>query len=276
MKFRIERYDDVSSTNNLVKECIDAGDAEGLVVVAKTQNGGYGRRGNAWASPEGGLYMSVLLRPEVSLEDLPTLPHACAIAVRRAIASFLDPEKADLVKIKWPNDIVYTGSIETPEGADFQSSRASFKKMCGISVEQRKGAICVGIGINVARPNNDSVAVSTGVVFSGDGRNTKNVPVYVEDLVASDKMVSMEALEARLLEELDNVYFTWNESLFAGLRNEYLDHFALEGFKARIDDDANTAIECEVVGINDRGNLEVIPLGKTEVKTIAAGTVRAI
>lgn len=276
MKFRVERYDGVSSTNNLIKERIDADEAEGLVVVAKTQNGGYGRRGNAWASPEGGLYMSALLRPEVSSEDLPTLPHACAIAVRRAIASFLDPEKADLVKIKWPNDIVYTGSIETPEGADFQSSRASFKKMCGISVEQRKGAICVGIGINVARPNNDSVAVSAGVVFSGDGRNTKNVPVYVEDLVASDKMVSVEALEARLLEELDNVYFTWNESLFAGLRNEYLDHFALEGFKARIDDDANTAIECEVVGINDRGNLEVIPLGKTEVKTIAAGTVRAI
>lgn len=275
MKFRVERYDDVSSTNNLIKERIDVGEAEGLVVVAKAQNGGYGRRGNAWASPEGGLYMSILLRPEVDLEDLPTLPHACAIAVRRAIASFLDSEKADLVKIKWPNDIVFTGPVELPEDAGIQSGRARFKKMCGISVEQRNGAVCVGIGINVARPS-DAPGLFAESAESIEGRKSKNIPVYIEDLVPADRIATVQVLEARLLEAFDDVYSVWNESGFSDLRDEYLDHFALEGFRARIDDDAHAAIECEVVGINERGNLEVIPFGEREIKTIAAGTVRAL
>lgn len=275
MNFRVERYDDVSSTNNIIKERIDAGDPEGTVVRAKTQNGGYGRRGNAWSSPEGGLYLSILLRPNVPLEDLPTLPHICAIAARRAIASFLGSEKADHVEIKWPNDIVYTGSANS--SASENPKHAPFNKMCGISVEQRGGAVCIGIGINVKKPQfGQSDNTQSGITTSLKSEVSKNVPVYLEELMPTDSNVDLEALEAKLLDEIDSVYSIWKETLFVTFRKEYLDHFALEGFRARIDESSTSAIECEVIGINDRGNLEVIPIGENEIKTLTSGTVRAL
>lgn len=275
LDFRVERYDDVSSTNNIIKERIDAGDPEGTVVRAKTQNGGYGRRGNAWSSPEGGLYMSILLRPNVPLEDLPTLPHICAIAARRAIASFLDSEKANLIQIKWPNDIVYTGTNDLSQATN--SKRMPFNKICGISVEQRGGAVCVGIGINVKKSQLEQSDNAQNICESSpENPAPKNVPVYLEELTPAGCMNDLEALEAKLLDEMGSVYSTWKETLFTTFHEEYMDHFALEGFKARIDENATSAIECEVIGINDRGNLKVLPFGENEIKTLAAGTVRTL
>lgn len=275
MDFRVERYDDVSSTNNIIKERIDAGDPEGTVVRAKTQNGGYGRRGNAWSSPEGGLYMSILLRPNVPLEDLPTLPHICAIAARRAIASFLDSEKANLIQIKWPNDIVYTGTNDLSQATN--SKRMPFNKICGISVEQRGGAVCVGIGINVKKPQLEQSDNAQNICESSpENPAPKNVPVYLEELTPTGCINDLEALEAKLLDEIGSVYSIWKETLFTTFHEEYMDHFALEGFKARIDEGATSAIECEAIGINDRGNLEVLPFGENEIKTLSAGTVRVL
>lgn len=293
LEFRIERHDEVSSTNDIIKDRIDAGETEGLVVCAKAQNGGYGRRGNRWSSPEGGLYLSILLKPDVALEDISTLPHACAIAVRRTLAKVLDPGIADNLKIKWPNDIVYTGDVE---GLDESQQSVGvdvpkrFKKICGISVEQRGGAVCVGIGVNVYRPKDDAGKTLDNLnANKGDKSNTsdvsnaspddkkgKNVPVYLEDLVSDSEKLSIQILEEKLLESFNEVYEKWSESLLIELRDEYMRHFALEGFRARIEEGADSSVECEVVGINERGNLEVVPFGETEIKTIAAGTVRAL
>ncbi len=253
MNFKVEKYDEVSSTNDLIKERIDEGENEGLVVVAKRQTAGYGRRGNTWSSPDGGLYMSILLRPLVGVENLPTLPHACAIAVRRAIVSFMAPSTADAVKIKWPNDIVYMNGDDR-----------IFNKLCGISVEQRGGAICLGIGVNVVRSESPVLYES------------KNRPAYVSELANFQGSLSIDFLGEKILEELDSVYRVWSDSLLRELRLEYMDHFALKGFKARIEDGCEHAVKCEVVGMNEQGNLEVIPFGETEVKTIVSGSVRSI
>lgn len=45
-----------------MKRALEAGEPEGLALRARRQTGGYGRQGRAWASPEGGLYLSLLLR----------------------------------------------------------------------------------------------------------------------------------------------------------------------------------------------------------------------
>ena len=87
--FRVVNYDEVSSTNELVKRAIEAGEPEGYAVCARRQTGGYGRQGRAWSSPEGGLYLSVLLRPDVSPGQLPTLSLVAALAVRRALVAML-------------------------------------------------------------------------------------------------------------------------------------------------------------------------------------------
>lgn len=106
--FRIRSYDEVTSTNDVVKEAIDAGVPEGEVVCARVQTAGYGRQGRSWSSPAGGLYLSVLLRPDVPVAQLPTLSLVAGIAVRRALTRLTG---SDAIQLKWPNDVV----LQRPE-----------------------------------------------------------------------------------------------------------------------------------------------------------------
>ena len=78
--FRIALHDEV-------KRALEAGEPEGLVVRALRQVSGYGRQGRSWTSPEGGLYCSLLLRPQVAPRELPTLSLVVGMAVRRALVA---------------------------------------------------------------------------------------------------------------------------------------------------------------------------------------------
>ena len=89
LAFRLRVLDEVTSTNDEVKRALEAGEPEGLALRARRQTGGYGRQGRAWASPEGGLYLSLLLRPSVDAALLPTLSLVTALAVRRAVVGLL-------------------------------------------------------------------------------------------------------------------------------------------------------------------------------------------
>ena len=82
--FRLREFDEVTSTNEVVKHALEEGEPEGLAVRARCQSGGYGRQGRTWASPEGGLYLSLLLRPHVPPAQLPTLSLVAGLAVREA------------------------------------------------------------------------------------------------------------------------------------------------------------------------------------------------
>ena len=108
--FRLRELAEVSSTNDVVKRALEAGEPEGLAVRACRQTGGYGRQGRTWASPEGGLYLSLLLRPRVPSAQLPTLSLVTGLAVREAVAAVADGSAAESVLIKWPNDVVATTS----------------------------------------------------------------------------------------------------------------------------------------------------------------------
>ena len=98
--------DEVASTNEVVKTALREGKAEGLVVRARRQTGGYGRQGRIWDSPEGGLYMSMLLRPDVAGSGLATLSLVAGLAVQRALAAMAEAPFRDAIQLKWPNDIV--------------------------------------------------------------------------------------------------------------------------------------------------------------------------
>lgn len=104
--FHVRLLEEVSSTNDEVKRALDNGEPEGLVVRAFRQVAGYGRQGRAWTSPEGGLYCSLLLRPQVAPRELPTLSLVVGMAVRRALVALAGDVAADAVRIKWPNDVV--------------------------------------------------------------------------------------------------------------------------------------------------------------------------
>ena len=128
--------DEVSSTNDIARDRALAGAAEGLVVVAKQQTRGRGRRGHRWESSEGkGLYLSVLLRPGWSATEATWLGALAALAAWDAARGL----GVDRASIKWPNDVMVVG-----------------RKLAGVLVEPRIAAgrvefAVLGIGLNVAQ-----------------------------------------------------------------------------------------------------------------------------
>ena len=123
-------FREVDSTNHqLAARAVDA--AEGLALVADHQTAGRGRMGRAWFSPAGvNVYLSVLLRPQVNLAQITTLPLVVGCVVARAVAKLAAEVP---VTIKWPNDLLVHG-----------------KKICGILTERLpSGHMIIGIGLNL-------------------------------------------------------------------------------------------------------------------------------
>ena len=71
--------DEVGSTNDEALALGRGGAAHGMAVAARSQTAGRGRRGHAWASPPGNLYLSIVLRPRVSPTRLAGLAGACGL-----------------------------------------------------------------------------------------------------------------------------------------------------------------------------------------------------
>lgn len=103
---RIQFFDSITSTNDVLKQLALQGAEEGTILVANCQTGGRGRMGRTFQSPSGvGIYLSVLLRPHCLPGELMHLTCASAVATCSAI------ERAAGFRpgIKWTNDIVYQG-----------------------------------------------------------------------------------------------------------------------------------------------------------------------
>jgi BirA family transcriptional regulator, biotin operon repressor / biotin---[acetyl-CoA-carboxylase] ligase len=97
---RVLRFDAVDSTNEVAKLLLGHGADEGTVVVAKRQSAGRGRHGRAWASPPGGLYVSLVVRPEPT--HVATLGLLAGIPVVKALRHV-----GVFASLKWPNDVVF-------------------------------------------------------------------------------------------------------------------------------------------------------------------------
>ena len=224
LAFRLRVLDEVTSTNDEVKRALEAGEPEGLALRARRQTGGYGRQGRAWASPEGGLYLSLLLRPSVDAALLPTLSLVTALAVRCAVAGLLPAEAAESVLAKWPNDLVVLSvpaACQPPELLDAAAAQPVFRKLCGISLEAHAGGVCVGIGVNVELPDPaDNVAVGG-----------KNVPVYLPELGFEG---GIDDVAAAVLHAYAPLYRAWQAKGFAPLAGEYAAHASLTGRSVRM------------------------------------------
>jgi BirA family biotin operon repressor/biotin-[acetyl-CoA-carboxylase] ligase len=99
---KIVHYRRLRSTNTTAYRLAQQSATEWTVVVADVQTKGRGREGKKWESLKGGLWFSVILRPNVPSPKLPLLQFLAAIATRQA----LENETGMSVKLKWPNDLV--------------------------------------------------------------------------------------------------------------------------------------------------------------------------
>lgn len=101
---RIQFFETITSTNDVLKQLANQGAPEGTVLVADCQTGGRGRLGRTFLSPsQVGIYLSVLLRPNCKPSELMHLTCASATATCTAIQEAAGFRPG----IKWTNDIVY-------------------------------------------------------------------------------------------------------------------------------------------------------------------------
>lgn len=130
---KIVFFEEIDSTNTYCKQMAEQGEAEGCLVVAEKQTNGRGRRGRGWDSESGvGIWMTMILRPQISPLKVPGITLLTAIAVGKAIEDVCGVKP----QIKWPNDLVLGG-----------------KKICGILTEMSSemnyvNYVVTGIGIN--------------------------------------------------------------------------------------------------------------------------------
>src|SRR5476651_2257276 len=102
-------YETLGSTNAEALVRARAGERGLLWISAQTQSAGRGRRGNAWVSPAGNLYATLLLTEPSALETAPQLSFVAALALHDAIATCA-PQLGPLLKVKWPNDLLLGGA----------------------------------------------------------------------------------------------------------------------------------------------------------------------
>jgi len=177
-------YHEVDSTNNVLKKLAADNAPEGTVVISDIQTAGRGRRGRTWMSAPGlGIWMSVLLKPNLHPSQVQTLTLASSVAVIRALES-LDIE---IPGIKWPNDILIGG-----------------KKVCGILTELSAEAekvewVVIGIGLNVNHDHDDFPNnikdIATSLRLSGRTQEPFNRSEIAAGIINELEAVYMEFLE---------------------------------------------------------------------------------
>ncbi len=124
--YTLERRETVDSTNTVALRLAATGAPHGTVVLAERQSVGRGRRGRAWASVPGNLFISILVRPPAE-RPAGQLSFVAAVALGAMLAEVAD------IAFKWPNDVL-----------------CAAKKVAGILIEADRGAAVVGIGVNLA------------------------------------------------------------------------------------------------------------------------------
>ncbi|WP_302080693.1 biotin--[acetyl-CoA-carboxylase] ligase [Salinibaculum rarum] len=188
--FEIEYHDAIPSTNERARELGSAGDSD-VAVVADEQTGGKGRLDRAWSSPSGGIWLSILLRPDVPPAHAPAFTLAAAVATTRAAR-----EAGVDAQIKWPNDVL------VPAGDTGETD----KKLAGILTEMEGEAdriswLVVGIGIN-ANVEVDDLPAETAATSIRAEVGDVDRRVFVQRLLEE-----FDALRA----DLDSVVPAWRE-----------------------------------------------------------------
>lgn len=237
---KIDVFKTIDSTNNFAKSLAQLGAVHGTTVISEVQTQGKGRMGRTFYSPLGmGIYMSVIIRPKLSVEHSLLITSCAAVAVAEAI------EKVSGIdcKIKWVNDI-YAGS----------------KKLCGIlteaSVDVEQGGLeyaIVGIGLNVQNVNfpKNVADIATSIKLE-TGENTSRSLLAAEIL---------NCLEERLENITDKSFI-----------EEYRSRSNVIGKRIEVTQgDRISAMTC--TGIDEYGRL-LVRLDDGEEKALSSGTVR--
>ena len=189
---KIEVYDSVESTQTIAKQSL-VDNQYTMLILSDEQTKGRGRFNRNWSSSKGkGLWMSVVLRPNVSFAMIPKFNLFIALGIRDAIQAF----SKDKIEIKWPNDIYIND-----------------KKVCGFLTEMVANAdaveaIICGIGINLNHQEED---------FSDIIRHrATSIRLHYSEEINRYQFLK------RLIEEIEKRYHQFLNSSFETIRDEYI------------------------------------------------------
>ncbi|HTD48219.1 MAG TPA: biotin--[acetyl-CoA-carboxylase] ligase [bacterium] len=234
----IRWHESLPSTNDVALRLADVGVPEGTVIVAEEQTAGRGRRGRAWASPRGGIWLSVILRPGIPVERVPLIALSAAAATAQAIR-----EATGLpARVKWPNDVLVDG-----------------KKIVGILAEAGAGGewVVVGIGINANIPL-EALPQATGSPATS--------------LQALGHPVDQEALITLVLRELEGAYDLLKSGGFRATLRRWREMTDTLGRPVRVEM-PDAAIEGVAQDIDETGAL-LVRLEGGSVRRVVAGDLR--
>lgn len=233
----------VTSTNTVAKALASEGAEEGTVVIAYEQTEGRGRMGRSFYSPSStGVYMTIILRPDLSLTDSLLITTGASVAVARAIEKIAGVR----AEIKWVNDIFVNG-----------------KKVCGIlteaSIDFESGKLeyaVIGIGVNISTKDFPGTLKSTaGPVFKEKPENTPISSILAAEILNNLAECMNSLTDKKYLEEYRSRSFLIGKEIFI-----------LKGTEQ---------IPATAVGIDDKAGLIVeYADGKKETLTCGEVSVR--
>ncbi len=226
-QFHLQWVAETGSTNQDLMAQMTAGAAAGSVLIAGTQQAGRGQWGRAWQSGRGGLYLSLGLRPEMTVQRSLYLTLASAWGLATSLSNLGIP-----VQVKWPNDLVVEG-----------------RKLGGILVDTRVQGdripvAVVGLGLNYSNP-----APPTGISL----QQILACPQAAAHLTErSTHLSSLENLAAVALYGLMQGYHLWQTQGDLAFLTRYQQHMSHLGRTVVIGQNQGT-----VTGIAPSGNLKV-------------------
>lgn len=235
----IHFFKEVDSTNDVARELAMEGAEEGTIVVAESQRSGKGRRGKKWISPSGGVWMTIILRPNIEPVKAPQLTLVTGVAV----AETLDQECGLNIGIKWPNDILIGD-----------------KKVSGIltEVETKKGEVefvLVGIGIDL----NMDISIFPPNLRGG----ATSLKAELEREIQGAELVQ------RFLQRFEALYNQFNDGEFRKILTQWRKLSSTIGTYVEVHKKGRT-VYGEAVGVNKDGKL-ILELDDGTLRKVVSG-----
>ena len=158
--------DKTESTMNVARELAVSGVSENTLIIADVQTAGRGQLGRSWEAGEGGLYMTVMLRPQTALRFLSDVSRLTADIVAGTLSDMYGVK----TRVKLPND-VYA----------YHPARGKWLKICGILTESASSSeksdwMIIGIGVNL----NNKLYLDTAVSVKNILKKNVSIPEFLD------------------------------------------------------------------------------------------------
>ena len=234
----------VFSTNSIAKFLANHSAEEGTVLISEIQTKARGRLGKKWESPEGGIWMSLILRPKVPPARIGLITIATGVAIAKSIRSLgLD------AKIKWPNDVLIHGD-----------------KISGVLTEVNATFneidwVVVGIGID----SNLKLEDFPEDIRVGTTTLNEELPTDIDE----------NELIAIFLGEFEKVYKLYKDSEIEAILKDWRDLSDTIGKYVNITQTGGKITQGYVVGINNEGSL-IIEKQDGSLEKIISGELRTV